>query len=147
MPPSTRQRTSQITKICSRPSTHLVSLSSVRPTPFPFIPPSFLGMHVCHWLTFVLGFYLSALTFIEDGNKDLVQPEGHTQPLINFFKRSLSADILRDIHQYQSQPYNLARCKPVYDYICSGLEVVEKSGDLYEMSLVLEPREREEERM
>ena len=93
------------------------------------------------------GFYLSALTFIEDGNKDLVQPEGHVQPLINFFKRSLSADILRDIHQYQSQPYNLARCKPVYDYICSGLEVVEKSGDLYEMSLVLEPREREEERM
>lgn len=87
------------------------------------------------------------MTFIEDGNKDLVQPGGHTQPLINFFKRSLSAEILRDIQQYQSQPYNLARCKPVYDYICSGLEVVEKSGDLYEMSLILEPRERDEERV
>jgi len=93
------------------------------------------------------GFYLSALTFIEDGNKDFVQPEGHTQPLINFFKRSLSADILRDIQQYQSQPYNLARCKPVYDYVTNGLEVVEASGDLYEMSLLLEPREREEERV
>jgi son of sevenless-like protein len=87
------------------------------------------------------------LTFIEDGNKDMVQPEGHSVPLINFFKRSLSADILRDIQQYQSQPYNLARCKPVYDYITDGLELVEGSGDLYEMSLVLEPREREEERM
>ena len=114
------------------------------------------------------GFYLSALTFIEDGNKDYVSPPNGMTPstsssslskpgplangdstpkLINFFKRQLSADILRDIQQYQSQPYNLSRCKPVYDYVMAGLEAVEKSGDLYELSLKLEPREREEERM
>lgn len=108
------------------------------------------------------------LTFIEDGNRDTInaptpvpanaktnatpdsKPEDPAPPprkLINFFKRSLAAELLRDVQQYQSQPYNLARCKPVFDYVLQGLEMVEKSGDLYEMSLVLEPREREEERM
>lgn len=138
------------------------------------------------------GFYLSALTFIEDGNKDHVfaptasgggmtpsvssssiasdargGPAGLSgltttstatsttaptaaQPgpmLINFFKRSLSAEILRDIQQYQSQPYNLARCRSVYEFLVDGMRKVEQSGDLYERSLMLEPREREEERM
>lgn len=69
------------------------------------------------------------------------------EPLINFFKRFLSAEILRDIQQYQSQPYNLAKCRPVHEFLVSGLERVEASGDLYERSLMLEPREREEERM
>ncbi|WRT68200.1 uncharacterized protein IL334_005175 [Kwoniella shivajii] len=141
------------------------------------------------------GFYLSALTFIEDGNKNFIQPGGPnssggqlrglstsnsssslstnlnpnrplqsststssnttssannvvpTQPLINFFKRALNAEILRDIAQYQSQPYNLARCKPVLDWIMRGLDEVEKGGDLYEVSQALEPREKEEERI
>lgn len=72
------------------------------------------------------------------------------EPLINFFKRGLSAEILRDIQQYQSQPYNLAKCKPVNEFLVAGLKDVEAGGgndDLYERSLMLEPREREEERM
>ncbi|WWC71747.1 uncharacterized protein I206_105706 [Kwoniella pini CBS 10737] len=130
------------------------------------------------------GFYLSALTFIEDGNKNYIQPgaingNGPRQKglstsesssslnnhkplqsststvstntnniqLINFFKRSLNAEILRDIAQYQSQPYNLAKCKPVLEWIMRGLEEVEKGGDLYEVSQALEPREKEEERI
>ncbi|WVQ68268.1 uncharacterized protein L199_006475 [Kwoniella botswanensis] len=137
------------------------------------------------------GFYLSALTFIEDGNKNFIQPGGpnsynaaggkgltnsnsnssltnnlikplqsstsstanssgtavQQQPLINFFKRALNAEILRDIAQYQSQPYNLARCKPVLEWIMRGLDEVEKGGDLYEVSQALEPREKEEERI
>lgn len=139
------------------------------------------------------GFWLSALTFIEDGNKDMVMPgsafrgmtnsassnslastsngmtpmtsanssttpidpqntplSGPQKPLINFFKRSLSAEILRDIQQYQSQPYNLAKCKVVHDWMIKQLEVCDKSYDLnklYELSLQLEPREREEERI
>ncbi|WWC90903.1 uncharacterized protein L201_005841 [Kwoniella dendrophila CBS 6074] len=161
------------------------------------------------------GFYLSALTFIEDGNKNFIQPGanqslnrglstsasssslsgtinsrglqsslssnsnsnsntlhsvstptstsgGNTsalnagggnnttpqnEPLINFFKRALNAEILRDIAQYQSQPYNLAKCKSVLDWIMRGLDEVEKGGDLYEVSQVLEPREKEEERI
>ncbi|EIW67419.1 hypothetical protein TREMEDRAFT_33759 [Tremella mesenterica DSM 1558] len=96
------------------------------------------------------GFYLSMLTFVEDGNKDIFPSPSENppkSPLINFFKRSLSAEILRDIQQYQSQPYNLAKCTPVYNFIQQGLEQVEKAGDLYETSLVLEPRERDEERI
>ncbi|WWD18895.1 hypothetical protein CI109_103350 [Kwoniella shandongensis] len=139
------------------------------------------------------GFYLSALTFIEDGNKNFIQPGAPTkgmttstsssslassanrpsplnplssstststtnngapagtviptQPLINFFKRSLNAEILRDISQYQSQPYNLARCRSVVEWINKGLDEVEKGGDLYELSQALEPREKEEERI
>ncbi|KAK8854953.1 hypothetical protein IAR55_003693 [Kwoniella newhampshirensis] len=137
------------------------------------------------------GFYLSALTFIEDGNKNFIQPGAPTkgmttstsssslvsvarpsplnpqhqssvtsagppappgtviptQPLINFFKRSLNAEILRDIAQYQSQPYNLARCRSVLQWINRGLDEVDKGGDLYELSQALEPREKEEERI
>ena len=66
---------------------------------------------------------------------------------INMYKRSMTAELLRDIQQYQSPPYNLAKCKPVWDFMMAGLEGVESHGDLYEMSLALEPREREEERM
>ena len=90
------------------------------------------------------------LTFVEDGNKDILPAPAvnpPATPLINFFKRQMSAEILRDIQQYQSQPYNLARCSPVYNFVQTGLEAVEKAGDLYETSLMLEPREKEEERM
>jgi hypothetical protein len=76
---------------------------------------------------------------------------GETKPLINFFKRSLTSEILRDIQQYQSQPYNLARCKPVHDWMLKQLEMIDQSApdmtELYDISLQLEPREREEERI
>jgi son of sevenless-like protein len=150
-----------------------------------------------------LGFYLSALVFIEDGNKDMVtpqqQPDGITsvpmtptasqpsmprrpsvatstnsmtmsrmstawsngtastlingdnssqppptpgQTLINFNKRHMTADILRDIQQYQSQPYNLAMCNPIYQWVEQGLEkAADETQDLYEVSLTVEPKD------
>ncbi|ORY35356.1 hypothetical protein BCR39DRAFT_3332 [Naematelia encephala] len=142
------------------------------------------------------GFWLSAFTFIADGNKDFVQPPGsattvrgmttstsnsslasnagagpssavvvgqtqtqtsqsaesttQAKPLINFFKRSLSAEILRDIQQYQSQPYNLTRFKPVYDWLMVSMNRCAAEWDVdsvYELSLKIEPREKEEERI
>ena len=76
------------------------------------------------------------------------QPSG---PLINFFKQSLAAEILRDIQQYQSQPYTLARSTIVYEYITKQFERFKKElpnmDRLYDQSLALEPREREEERI
>ncbi|GMK58437.1 hypothetical protein CspeluHIS016_0504690 [Cutaneotrichosporon spelunceum] len=63
--------------------------------------------------------------------------------LINFFKRGLTAEILREIQQYQAQPYNLALCKPVMDFIEEQLAGVTESVDeLYEISLATEPKER-----
>lgn len=140
-----------------------------------------------------LGFYLSALVFIEDGNRDMVMApptdgsgsvpmtptasqsamprrpsgtstqlsrtstawsngstlvNGEVQPatpglmLINFFKRQLTADILRDIQQYQSQPYSLAPCKPVSGFIEQNLDAVaDETQDLYDISLSVEPKD------
>jgi son of sevenless-like protein len=63
--------------------------------------------------------------------------------LINFFKRGLTAEILREIQQYQAQPYNLALCKPVMDFLEEQLGGVTESVDeLYEISLVTEPKDR-----
>jgi son of sevenless-like protein len=169
-------------------------LKTINPPCVPFFgEPGHSALHL-DTLTKGSGFWLSALTFIEDGNKDMVMPgsafrgmtnsassnslastsngmtpmtsvsnssttpidpqntplSGPQKPLINFFKRSLSAEILRDIQQYQSQPYNLAKCKVVHDWMIKQLEVCDKSYDLnklYELSLQLEPREREEERI
>ena len=67
--------------------------------------------------------------------------------VVNFFKRGLAAEICRDVQQYQSQPYNLAKCRPVWEFIMKGLESVEAAGDLYDLSLVVEPREKEDEKV
>ncbi|KAL1407333.1 cell division cycle-related protein [Vanrija albida] len=136
------------------------------------------------------GFYLSALVFIEEGNKDFVvaQPPGSSSAamtpsastssiprapsmtgttrsaattatsatngprpsnesggplLINFFKRQLTAEVLRDIQQYQSQPYNLAVFQPVLDYIEEGMDDADREEqDLYDISCVIEPKEQ-----
>lgn len=63
--------------------------------------------------------------------------------LINFFKRGLTAEILRDVQQYQAQPYNLALCKPVMDWLKEGLAHPRETADeLYALSLKIEPKER-----
>jgi son of sevenless-like protein len=67
--------------------------------------------------------------------------------VVNFFKRGLAAEICRDVQQYQSQPYNLAKCRPVWEFIMKGLDSVEGAGDLYDLSLVVEPREKEDEKV
>ena len=70
---------------------------------------------------------------------------------MNFHKWTLAAEILRDMVQYQSQPYNLARCKPVFEWMKKQLAVhgrYSAAGDeLYDLSLEIEPREKEEERV
>lgn len=144
-----------------------------------------------------IGFYLSALVFIEDGNKDSVpnpSENGRRQSvittisssmsststavshptstavshsttslaasttsnttatsspatLINFFKRSLTADILRDIQQYQSSPYNLQAYKPVQDWVKRAIEIpYPPADDLWALSLALEPKEPADEK-
>ncbi|RKP06352.1 ras guanine nucleotide exchange factor domain-containing protein [Thamnocephalis sphaerospora] len=67
-----------------------------------------------------LGVYLTDLTFIDDGNPDKLPKTD----LINFSKYSKCADVISEIQQYQS--------------FCS---------DLYNMSLYIEPREREDEKI
>ena len=58
-----------------------------------------------------LGMYLTDLTFIEDGHKDLL--EG----LINFVKRRQIAGVIREIQQYQQTPYFLQSVPVVKDFL------------------------------
>lgn len=67
--------------------------------------------------------------------------------LIHFSKRQKAADVIREIQQYQTIPYALTAQPVVQGYIRERLQAVENSPDLYEISLQLEPREREDEKM
>ena len=59
------------------------------------------------------GVYLTDLTFIEDGIPSVIKRTN----LINFAKRAKTAEVIRDIQQYQNVPYPL---KPVV-YVFPGL--------------------------
>ncbi|KAG8968746.1 hypothetical protein FRC03_006201 [Tulasnella sp. 419] len=91
-----------------------------------------------------LGVYLTLLTFIQDGSKDLLVKEGN---LINFNKRQKAAEVIREIKRYQSKPYNLSPLPTVLEYIDESLVALENAPDFWELSMRLEPREREEEKM
>ncbi|KDQ09889.1 hypothetical protein BOTBODRAFT_178627 [Botryobasidium botryosum FD-172 SS1] len=91
-----------------------------------------------------IGVYLTLLTFIQDGGKDILVKEGN---LINFGKRQKSADVINEIKRYQAQPYNLTTVPAIFQLIEAGLHT-DKTGDaLWELSLATEPRERDDDRM
>ncbi|GBB90672.1 hypothetical protein RclHR1_01770020 [Rhizophagus clarus] len=90
------------------------------------------------------GLYLTDLTFIEDGNPDFLKS---SNKLINFSKRMKTADVIREIQQYQSVPYNLNPVKEIQMFINCHLKDSKDVKDLYEQSLSLEPREREDEKI
>jgi len=92
----------------------------------------------------ILGVYLTVLTFIQDGAKDLLVKEGN---LINFNKRQKAAEVIREIKKYQSKPYNLSEIPSVLAWIDESLSALENAPDFWELSIKLEPREREDEKM
>ncbi len=68
--------------------------------------------------------------------------------LVHFFKRQKAAEIIREIQSYQMTRYNLNEVKSITDWIQAKLEQVDKGDDeMYELSMQLEPREKEEERV
>ncbi|KAJ5672129.1 hypothetical protein N7507_001256 [Penicillium longicatenatum] len=88
------------------------------------------------------GVYLTDLTFIEDGIPSLTPSE-----LINFNKRAKTAEVIRDIQQYQNVPYLLSPVPELQDYILSNLQAAGDVHDMYDRSLEIEPREREDEKI
>lgn len=103
----------------------------------------FLGRgDYCDWRSFFAGVYLTDLTFIEDGIPSLTPSE-----LINFNKRAKTAEVIRDIQQYQNIPYLLQPVPELQDYLLSNLQAAGDVHDMYERSLELEPREREDEKI
>lgn len=84
-----------------------------------------------------LGVYLTDLTFIEDGNPNTLKK---SRQLINFSKRMKTAEVIREIQQYQSVPYNLAPVQEIQMFIKCHLQDSRDVGDLYDQSLSMEPR-------
>ncbi|KAF9431881.1 hypothetical protein BGZ76_011576 [Entomortierella beljakovae] len=91
-----------------------------------------------------VGMYLTDLVMIQDGNQDFLKK---SNSLINFYKRVKTAEIIREIQQYQSVPYCLTPVPEIQSYIKKGLDSAKSVTVLYDMSLALEPRERGDERI
>ncbi|KAK1093927.1 cell division cycle-related protein [Friedmanniomyces endolithicus] len=89
------------------------------------------------------GIYLTDLTFIEDGIPSIIKK---TQ-LINFAKRAKTADVIRDIQQYQNVPYSLQAVPELQEYILRNMQSAGDVHEMYERSLQVEPREREDEKI
>jgi len=83
------------------------------------------------------------LTFIEDGIPSLIKRTN----LINFAKRAKTAEVIRDIQQYQNVPYPLQPVPELQDYILTNMQSAGDVHEMYEMSLSVEPREREDEKI
>ena len=94
-------------------------------------------------LTVRPGVYLTDLTFIEDGIPGIIKK---TQ-LINFAKRAKTAEVIRDIQQYQNVPYGLQAVSELQDYISRNMSTAIDVHEMYEISLRAEPREREDEKI
>ena len=77
--------------------------------------------------------FLSDLTFIEDGNPNIIDG------LINFRKRLRVHDVLKKIDVLQNTPYNLTPVVQIKDYIKTF--PVMKETEVYEQSLLREPRD------
>ncbi|KAI9300165.1 ras guanine nucleotide exchange factor domain-containing protein, partial [Cunninghamella echinulata] len=91
-----------------------------------------------------LGIYLQDLTFIEDGNSNIITK---SKDLINFAKREKTAEVIREIQQYQTLFYKLKPVEEIQEFIRNHLQSTRDEDQLYKESLKLEPREREDEKI
>lgn len=91
-----------------------------------------------------LGIYLTDLTFNDDGNPDYFPSKPH---LVNFSKQAKTAETIREIQQFQNSPYNLDAVGEIQDFILRSLEETSDVSVLYDISLKIEPREREDEKI
>ncbi|KAL8960569.1 MAG: hypothetical protein Q9193_002752 [Seirophora villosa] len=89
------------------------------------------------------GVYLTDLTFIEDGISSVIKKTN----LINFAKRAKTAEVIREIQEYQKMPYPLKSVNDLQDYILSNMQAAGDVHEMYDRSLAVEPREREDEKI
>ena len=90
-----------------------------------------------------LGVYLTDLVFIEDGIASVVK----NSELINFTKRTKTAEVIRDIQAYQNAPYTLNPVPELQNWILENMRNAGEVHEMYNRSLEIEPREREEEKI
>lgn len=83
-----------------------------------------------------LGIYFQDITFIEDGGTNFLKDYPN---YVNFQKRKLLAEVIRDIQQHQLAPYNLEPVDEIIDFIL--LAQPEDDDTLFNKSLIICPRE------
>lgn len=94
--------------------------------------------------------YLTDWTFIGDGNADMLREKPHQ---INFQKRQKASELILMIKLHQSTTYNLAAVPVLIKYLEEVLfptDLMDSAADdqrMYEVSLMREPREREDEKI
>jgi len=89
-----------------------------------------------------LGVFLTDLTFIEDGNADVLRTTATGVPLINARKRAMVYETLAQVQLFQAPTRrydkNIVRTEPLHTWL-SALPA-EHDARLYDMSLAREPR-------
>lgn len=118
------------------------TLHKANPPCIPFFGKLTHAIDIVYPLT-EIGVYLTDLTFIEDGIPSLIKKTN----LINFAKRAKTAEVIRDIQQYQNVPYPLQPVPELQDYILTNMNSAGDVHEMYETSLQVEPREREDEKI
>ncbi|XP_049851352.1 ras guanine nucleotide exchange factor A-like [Schistocerca gregaria] len=87
-----------------------------------------------------IGIYLGDLTFIEDGNPEIIDHNG--KPFVNFTKMKLLARVIDDIVLYQMEDYKIEYDPHVISLLEDEFSMEFPSDkELYEKSLRHEPRE------
>jgi hypothetical protein len=94
-----------------------------------------------------LGVYLTDLTFIEDGNPDMLPVQDGRTDIVNFEKMRKVAAVIKDISTYQQTPYNLSKVDVIYNYFVQGkLETLE-DGALFKKSREIESPQVQEAKL
>lgn len=89
------------------------------------------------------GIYLTDLIFIEEGIPSLIK----NSDLINFYKRTKTAEVIREIMNYQNINYPFKTIPEIQSYIADKKEQAGNIHEMYNRSLKIEPREREDEKI
>ncbi|KAH9814181.1 ras guanine nucleotide exchange factor domain-containing protein [Melampsora americana] len=91
-----------------------------------------------------IGVYLTDLTFIGDGNLDQLRERPDE---INFDKRRKSAEVMIEMQSFQSMPYHLISVSSIANYLDACFQNLPNEKDLYSISLGIEPKEKEDEKV
>eukprot|EP01090_Pellita_catalonica_P007974 TRINITY_DN1859_c0_g1_i1.p1 TRINITY_DN1859_c0_g1~~TRINITY_DN1859_c0_g1_i1.p1 ORF type:complete len:1124 (-),score=199.38 TRINITY_DN1859_c0_g1_i1:97-3090(-) len=80
-----------------------------------------------------LGTYLKDITFIEDGNPDMIDG------LINYSKRELVNKVIEEVQHYQGTRYDIEKKEHEYAFLSELPSMTDKQ--LFDLSLLREPRQ------
>eukprot|EP01080_Neovahlkampfia_damariscottae_P001961 gene1961-1469_t len=91
-----------------------------------------------------LGIYLTDLTFIEDGNKDILLHSETQKPLINWTKKRMMSNVIKKIIKYQNKSFmDIQPNDQAQGLLNSLLESkFPTMNEMYQMSLQVEPRDK-----